>query len=134
MALAIAALVSMLIFGSLRQQYQLIDRVQGASATSLDLQARSRLLSNVINNTIPAWAEAEDEAMVVARLLLQSLVVDTGTRAAAREIQSDFTIRPKRMMLVPRSACLSTISAMPCYLLASLGDSSGEAFGTGSMP
>lgn len=60
-ALAIASLVSMLILGSLRQQYQLIDRVQNASVEALDLKARTRLLSNVITNTVQAWPEAEDE-------------------------------------------------------------------------
>ena len=63
-SLAIASLVSMLIFGSLRQQYQLIDRVQDASAEALDRQARSRLLSNVLRTTTPAWPEAEVEKFV----------------------------------------------------------------------
>lgn len=60
-ALAIASLISMLIFGSLQQQYRLIDRVQNASADTLDFQARSRLLSNVIANTVPAWPESEED-------------------------------------------------------------------------
>lgn len=60
-ALAIASLISMLIFGSLQQQYRLIDRVQNASSATLDFYARSRLLSNVIANTIPAWPESEED-------------------------------------------------------------------------
>ncbi|GAB5455972.1 MAG: hypothetical protein Hens2KO_22010 [Henriciella sp.] len=60
-ALAIASLVSMLILGSLSQQYQLIDRVQNASVEALDLKARTRLLSNVISNTVQAWPESENE-------------------------------------------------------------------------
>ncbi|MEL6665103.1 MAG: glycosyltransferase [Pseudomonadota bacterium] len=60
-ALAIASLISMLIFGSLQQQYRLIDRVQNASADTLDFHARSRLLSNVIANTVPAWPESEED-------------------------------------------------------------------------
>jgi|GEM_PF-683224 len=63
-SLAIASLVSMLIFGSLRQQYQLIDRVQDASSEALDRQARWRLMSNILRNTSPAWPESEVEKFV----------------------------------------------------------------------
>lgn len=60
-SLGIASIVTMLIFGSLRQQFQLIDRVQNASAQALDLQARTRLMSNVLMNTSPAWPENESD-------------------------------------------------------------------------
>lgn len=86
-SLGIASLVTMLIFGSLRQQFQLIDRVQNASAEALDLQARTRLMANVLMNTSPAWPENESDQFQGNDRQISGVTGEAifGTRAAMQQ-------------------------------------------------
>lgn len=83
-SLAIASIISLLIFGSLRQQFELIDRVQSASAEALDLQARTRLMSNVLLHTSPAWPENDADKFSGTREQISGVTGEAifGDRAA----------------------------------------------------